>query len=76
MARSAVLAVVSAGLSALLMLLLGAVIFAVRVRMGHADALSGYEPNYFMRQIGLRVAAAVFVGTFLLSMARFRSELR
>jgi hypothetical protein len=75
-ARSAVLAVVSAGLTALVVLLMGAVTFAVRVRMGRADALSGFEPNFFMRQIGLPVAAIVFLGAFLLSLLRFRSELR
>ncbi len=75
-ARSTVLAVVSAGLTALVMLLLGAVTFAVRVRMGNADALSGFEPNFFMRHVGLPVAAIVFIGSFLLSMTRFRSELR
>ncbi len=76
MARSAVLAVVSAGLTALLMLLLGALTFAVRVRMGHTDALSGFEPNFFMRRIGLPVATVVFVGAFLLSLLRFRTDLR
>ncbi len=74
--RSLFLAVVCAGLTALVMLLLGAVTFAVRVRMGHADALSGFEPNFFMRSVGLPVAVIVFAGTFLLSMARFRSDLR
>ncbi len=76
MARSAVLAVVCAGLTALVMLLLGAVTFAVRVRLGNADALSGFEPNFFMRRVGLPVAAVVFAGAFLLSLLRLRSELR
>ncbi len=74
-ARSLFLAVVCAGLTALVMLLVGAVTFAVRVRMGRADVLSGFEPNFFMRSVGLPAAAIVFAGIFLLSMARLHSEL-
>ncbi|MBV9087735.1 MAG: hypothetical protein JO187_03160 [Acidobacteria bacterium] len=59
--RSTVLALVSAALTTLVMLAVGAVVFAVRVQLGRVPAQAGFEPNYFLRTVGLPAAAAVFV---------------
>jgi hypothetical protein len=75
-ARSAVLAIVSAALSGMLMLLAGVVTFAVRVRWGHADRLAGFEPNIFLRAYGLPAAAAVFLVVFSLSLWALRPSRR
>jgi len=59
--RSAVLALVSAALTALIMLAVGLISYAIRVRMGKVAPQTGFEPNYFLRTVGLPAAAGVFV---------------
>ena len=73
-ARSGLLAVVSAGLTALLALLGGSIAFFVRVRFGTADAQADFEPNLFMRRIGLPASLAVLVVTFCVALWLLRSS--
>lgn len=66
------LAVVSAALTAPLALLAGKIVFSVRVRLGAADAQAGFEPNFFIRHVGLPVSTAVLVITFCVAFWRLR----
>ena len=72
MARSALLAVVAAALTAPLSLLAGSVVFYVQARMGRVDPRAGFEPNLFLRQVGLPVSAAVLVAVFAVALWRLR----
>ena len=71
-ARSALLAVVAAALTAPLSLLLGSVVFYAQARLGRVDPHAGFEPNLFLRQIGLPASAAVLVVTFVVALWRLR----
>ena len=70
-ARSAVLALISAALTALIMLGVGSIVYAIRVQLGNV-APTGFEPNYFLRTVGLPVAAAVFVIVLMGSVVKLR----
>ena len=70
MVRSALLAVVAAALTAPLSLLAGSLVFYVQVRLGKIDAQAGFEPNLFLRHVGLPVSVAVLVVTFVVALRR------
>jgi len=71
-ARSALLAVVAAALAAPLSLLLGSVVFYAQARLGRVDPRAGFEPNLFLRQVGLPASATVLVVTFVAALWRPR----
>jgi len=71
-ARSGLLAVVTAALTAPLSLLLGSVAFYAQARLGRVDPRAGFEPNLFLRQVGLPASAAVLVVTFAVALWRLR----
>jgi len=71
-ARSTVLALVSAGLAALMMLAVGSIVYAVRVQLGRVAPETGFEPNYFLRTVGLPVAVAVFLVVLVGSVVKLR----
>ncbi len=71
-ARSGLLAVVAAALAAPLSLLLGSVVFYAQARLGRVDPRAGFEPNLFLRQVGLPASAAVLVVTFAVALRRLR----
>jgi len=71
-ARSTVLALVSAGLAALIMLAVGSIVYAVRVQLGRVAPETGFEPNYFLRTVGLPVAVAVFLVVLVGSVVKLR----
>ncbi len=71
-ARSTLLAVVSAALTAPLVLLLGSIIFFIQARLGKVAPQSGFEPNLFMRHFGLPASAIVLVVTFAVALWRLR----
>jgi hypothetical protein len=73
-ARSTLLAVVSAALTAPLVLLLGSIIFFVQVRLGKIAPDAGFEPNLFMRHVGLPASAVVLVVTFAVALWRLRTS--
>ena len=73
MLRSALLAVVSAALTAPLTLLLGSVIFYAQARLGKVAPQVGFEPNLFMRHVGLPASAIVFIVTFTVALWRLRT---
>ncbi len=68
------LALVSAALAALIMLAVGSVVYAVRVQLGRVAPQTGFEPNYFLRTVGLPGAVAVFVIVFVGSVIKLRRE--
>jgi len=70
--RSTVLALVCAGLTALIMLAVGSITYAVRVELGRVAPHTGFEPNYFSRTVGLPVAAIVFVMVLVGSVVRLK----
>ena len=72
--RSGLLAVVVAALTAPLSLLVGSVVFYVQARLGQADLRAGFEPNLFLRQMGLPASAAVLVVTFGVALWRLRKS--
>ena len=72
--RSTLLAVVSAALTAPLVLLLGSIVFFVQVRLGKIAPDAGFEPNLFMRHVGLPVSALVLVVTFAVALWRLRTS--
>jgi hypothetical protein len=73
-ARSGLLAIVTAALTAPLSLLVGSVVFYVQARMGRADPRAGFEPNLFLRQVGLPASAVVLVVTFVVALWRLRTS--
>ncbi len=73
-ARSTLLAVVSAALTAPLVLLLGSIIFFIQARLGKVAPQAGFEPNLFMRHVGLPASAVVLVVTFAVALWRLRSS--
>jgi hypothetical protein len=73
-ARSALLAVVTAALTAPLSLLVGSVVFYVQARLGTVDPRAGFEPNLFLRHVGLPASAAVLVVTFVVALWRMRKS--
>ena len=67
-ARSALLAVVAAALTAPLSLLLGSLAFYAQARLGKVDPRTGFEPNLFLRHVGLPASAAVLAVTFAVAL--------
>ena len=72
LARSVALALVSAALTALVMLAAGVITYAVRVRLGTVPPQAGFEPNYFLRTVGLPLAVLVFIAVLGGSMLKLR----
>lgn len=72
--RSALLAVVSAALTAPLTLLLGSIIFYTEARLGKVAPQAGFEPNLFVRHVGLPASLVVLVVTFAVALWRLRSD--
>ena len=70
-ARSGLLAVVTAALTAPLSLLVGSLVFYIQARLGRLDPRAGFEPNLFLRHVGLPASAVVLVVTFALALWRF-----
>jgi hypothetical protein len=66
------LAVVTAALVAPLSLLVGSVVFYAQARLGKVDPRTGFEPNLFLRQVGLPASAVVLVVTFVVALWRLR----
>ena len=73
-ARSGLLALVAAALTAPLSLLLGSVVFYAQARLGKVDPRTGFEPNLFLRHVGLPLSAAVLVVTFVGALWRLRKS--
>ena len=73
-ARSALLALVTAALTTPLSLLLGSVVFYAQARLGRVDPRAGFEPNLFLRQVGLPASAAVLVIVFAVALWRLRKS--
>jgi len=73
-ARSGLLALVAAALTAPLSLLLGSVVFYAQARLGKLDPRAGFEPNLFLRHVGLPASAAVLVVTFAVALWRLRKS--
>jgi hypothetical protein len=73
-ARSAVLALISAALATLVMLAVGSIVYAVRVELGKVAPQTGFEPNYFLRTVGLPVAVTVFVLVLVGSIVKLRRD--
>jgi len=71
-ARSALLAVVAAALTAPLSLFVGSVVFYVQARLGRVDPRAGFEPNLFLRQVALPTSVAVLVVSFVVALWRLR----
>lgn len=67
-ARSALLAVVAAALTAPLSLFVGSVVFYVQARLGRVDPQAGFEPNLFLRQVALPTSVAVLVVSFVVAL--------
>ena len=74
MARSGLLAVVSAALIAPLSLLVGSVVFYVQARLGRVDPRAGFEPNLFLRHVGLPASAVVLVVVFVVALRKARKS--
>jgi hypothetical protein len=72
LARSAILALVSAALAALVTLAIGDVTYGIRVAMGSVSPQTGFEPNNFLRTVGLPAAGLVFVVVLTGSMVKLR----
>ncbi len=68
------LALVAAALTAPLSLLLGNVVFYAQARLGKVDPRAGFEPNLFLRHVGLPASAAVLVVTFAVALWRLRKS--
>ena len=75
-ARSALLAVVTAALTAPLSLFVGSVIFYGQARFGLVDPRAGFEPNLFLRHVGLPASTAVLLVTFMVALWRLRKSER
>ena len=65
---------VTAALTAPLSLLVGSILFYARTRLGRVDPRAGFEPNLFLRQVGLPASAAVLVMTFMVALWRLRTS--
>ncbi len=74
--RSGLLAIVAAALTAPLSLLEGSVVFYVQARLGRVDPRAGFEPNLFLRQVGLPASVAVLVVAFVVALWRLRKSER
>jgi hypothetical protein len=61
---------VSAALTAPLSLLVGSVVFYAQARLGKVDPRAGFEPNLFLRHVGLPASAAVLAVTFAVALWR------
>ena len=72
--RSTLLAVVSAALMAPLSLLLGSIVFYAQARLGKVAPQAGFEPNLFMRHVGLPASAVVLLGAFAVALWRMRTS--
>ena len=66
------LAVVAAALTAPLSLLVGGIAFYAQARLGRVDPQTGFEPNLFLRHVGLPASAAVLLVTFAVGLWRLR----
>ena len=66
------LAVVAAALTAPLVVLVGSLVFYAQARAGRIDPRAGFEPNLFLRHMGLPASAAVLVVTFAVALWRLR----
>ena len=73
-ARSGLLAVVSAALTAPIILLAGSIVFYTQARLGRVAPQAGFEPNLFMRHVGLPASAAVLLVTFAGALWRVRAS--
>jgi len=71
-ARSGLLAVVAAALTAPLSLLVGSLVFYTQARAGRIDPRVGFEPNLFLRHVGLPASAAILIVTFAVALWRLR----
>ena len=71
-ARSGLLAVVAAALTAPLCLFAGSLVFYIQARMGRLDPRAGFEPNLFLRHVGLPASALVLIVTFVAALWRQR----
>jgi hypothetical protein len=71
-ARSGLLAVVAAALTAPLSLLVSSLVFYGQARLGRLDPRAGFEPNLFLRRVGLPASAAVLLVTFVVALWRLR----
>jgi hypothetical protein len=63
---------VAAALTAPLSLLVGSIVFCEQARLGRVDPQTGFEPNLFLRQVGLPASAAVLAVTFAVALWRAR----
>ena len=73
-ARSGLLAVVTAALTAPLALLAGSIVFYAQARMGRVDPRAGFEPNLFLRQVGLPASAVVLIVVFVVALWKARKS--
>ncbi|HVP50985.1 MAG TPA: hypothetical protein VMT05_02685 [Terriglobales bacterium] len=73
-ARSGLLAIVTAALTAPLSLLVGSLVFYAQARLGRVDPRAGFEPNLFLRHVGLPASAVVLVVTFVVALWRLRTS--
>ena len=73
-ARSGLLAVVAAALTAPLSLLAGSVVFYAQAKLGRVDPRAGFEPNLFLRQVGLPASAIVLVVVFAVALWKARGS--
>jgi len=65
---------VAAALTAPLSLLVGSVVFYVQARLGRVDPRAGFEPNLFLRHVGLPASAAGLVAAFAVALWRMRTS--
>ena len=73
MAWCGLLAGVSAAVWAQLSLFVGSVVFYGQARLGRVDPRAGFEPNLFLRHVGLPASVAVLVVTFVVALWRLRN---
>ena len=73
-ARSGLLAVVAAALTAPLSLLAGSIVFYAQAQMGRVDPRVGFEPNLFLRQVGLPASVVVLVVVFVAALWKARGS--
>ena len=65
---------VAAALTAPLALLAGSIVFYVQARLGRVDPRAGFEPNLFLRQVGLPASAVVLVAVFVVALWKARKS--
>ena len=75
-ARSGLLAVVTAALTVPLSLFVGSVVFYAQAGLGRVDPRAGFEPNYLLRHVGLPTSAIVLVVTFVVAFWRLKKSER